>query len=195
MGFSAILLVNSIFLGIGLAMDAFSVSIADAIANPDMKKRKFVLIAFFFGLFQTIMPLIGWFCVTKVASYFIVFQRFIPYIALVLLLYIGIKMLIESIKGKEEEGKKELGLSTLFIQAIAISIDALSVGFAFAEYSLLSSVVSSLIIGVETFLICIVGLLIGKVVGKKLLKASGIIGGIILILIGLEIFIRGILGA
>ena len=189
-----LLFLNSIFLGFGLALDAFSVSVADAMANPGMKKRRKFSIALTFAVFQTMMPLIGWICVKTIADKFTIFQKAVPYIALILLAYIGIKMIIESRKGGEEEneGVAALTFATLMIQGIATSIDALSVGFAIADYSSLEALVSTLIIGITTFIICIFGLELGKKVGKAFSDKATLFGGCILIIIGLEIFIKGV---
>ena len=191
-----LLILNSIFLGFGLALDAFSVSVADAMANPGMKKRRKFSIALTFAVFQTLMPLIGWICVKTIADKFTIFQKAVPYIALILLAYIGIKMIIESRKGGEEEEENEgvaaLTFATLMIQGIATSIDALSVGFAIADYSSLEALVSTLIIGITTFIICIFGLELGKKVGKAFSDKATLFGGCILIIIGLEIFIKGV---
>ena len=189
-----LLILNSIFLGFGLALDAFSVSVADAMANPGMKKRRKFSIALTFAVFQTMMPLIGWICVKTIADKFTIFQKAVPYIALILLAYIGIKMIIESRKGGEEEneGVAALTFATLMIQGIATSIDALSVGFAIADYSSLEALVSTLIIGITTFIICIFGLELGKKVGKAFSDKATLYGGWILIIIGLEIFIKGV---
>ncbi len=189
-----LLFLNSILLGFGLALDAFSVSVADAMANPNMKSGKKISIALTFAVFQTLMPLVGWFCVRTIADKFSLFQKAIPYIALILLAYIGIKMIIESRKDGEEEneGVAALTFATLMIQGIATSIDALSVGFAIADYSSLEALVSTLIIGITTFIICIFGLELGKKVGKAFSDKATLFGGCILIIIGLEIFIKGV---
>ncbi len=189
-----LLFLNSIFLGFGLALDAFSVSVADAMANPDMKKSRKISIAFTFAFFQMLMPLSGWFCVRTIADKFSLFQKAIPYIAFILLAYIGLKMVIESRKGEEEkdEGAAVLTFATLIVQGIATSIDALSVGFAIADYSSLEALTSTLIIGVTTFIICIFGLEVGKKVGKAFSDKATLFGGCILIIIGLEIFIKGV---
>ena len=189
-----LLFLNSILLGFGLALDAFSVSVADAMANPNMKSGKKISIALTFAVFQTLMHLVGWFCVRTIADKFSLFQKAIPYIALILLAYIGIKMIIESRKDGEEEneGVAALTFATLIIQGVATSIDALSVGFAIADYSSLEALVSTLIIGITTFIICIFGLELGKKVGKAFSDKATLFGGCILIIIGLEIFIKGV---
>ena len=163
-------------------------------ANPNMKSGKKISIALTFAVFQTLMPLVGWFCVRTIADKFSLFQKAIPYIALILLAYIGIKMIIESRKDGEEknEGVAALTFATLIIQGVATSIDALSVGFAIADYSSLEALVSTLIIGITTFIICIFGLELGKKVGKAFSDKATLFGGCILIIIGLEIFIKGV---
>lgn len=185
---------NSALLGVGLAMDAFSVSLANGLNEPLMKKGRMSLIAGVYAFFQFAMPMIGWICVHTIVRYFGAFERFIPWIALVLLLYIGGSMLIEGIKNKDsaDETVKKLGFGTLIVQGVATSIDALSVGFTIADYGLFMAFIASMIIAAVTFVICIAGLLIGKKVGTKLAGKASILGGIILIAIGLEIFIKGV---
>ena len=185
--------VNSAMLGVGLAMDAFSVSLANGLNEPKMRKRRMTMIAGVFAGFQALMPFIGWVCVHTVVQYFKVFESFIPWIALVLLCFIGGKMLKEGIENKEEEVEKaEVGMKALMVQGIATSIDALSVGFTIAEYGLLMAVVAALIIGVLTFFICFGGLALGKKFGTVFANKATIMGGVILIVIGLEIFITGV---
>lgn len=181
---------NNILLGIGLAMDAFSVSLANGLNEPKMKKSKITGVAGLFALFQGLMPLIGWVCVHTIVQYFNWFEKLIPWIALILLCYIGGKMLYDSIKNKGEETElRSVGLTALLVQGVATSIDALSVGFTIADYSLPLAVLAVLIIAIVTFFICFAGILIGKKFGTKLSGKAGILGGVILIFIGLEIFI------
>lgn len=194
MTWSFMFFVNSFFLGVGLAMDAFSVSMANGLNEPEMKIPRMCKIAGTYGIFQIAMPLIGWVCVHTIVTIFSAFEKFIPWIALILLLYIGGKMLIEGIRGKkEEEGEKgRLSGTALAIQGVATSIDALSVGFTIADYGLLMAVTCALIVGVTTFIICMAGLKIGKAAGKKLSNKASILGGVILIAIGIEIFVSGV---
>ena len=181
---------NSILLGVGLAMDAFSVSLADGLHEPTMKPRKMSIIAGMFALFQALMPLTGWFFVHTILQYFQVFEKFIPWIALGLLGYIGIQLILEAREGEDEEHKKpDLGWSALILQAIATSIDALSVGFTIADYGFVEALLAAFIIAVVTFVICMFGIAIGKKAGTKLAGKANLLGGIILIFIGLEIFI------
>lgn len=183
---------NSILLGVGLAMDAFSVSMANGLNEPKMKRNRMGLIAGVFAFFQFLMPMLGWVCVHTIVQYFQMFEKFIPWIALFLLLYIGGSMLIEGIKGGEEEELKGVGFKALMIQGIATSIDALSVGFTIADYGFLMAFVCSVIIAVVTFFICAGGLQIGKTVGTKLSGKAAVLGGVILIFIGIEIFVTGV---
>ena len=185
---------NSILLGIGLAMDAFSVSLANGLNEPHMPKGKMVKVAGVFSGFQFLMPLIGWFCVTMLLELFSAFEPFIPWIALILLCFIGGKMLLEGIRGCDEaEDKCGVGLVALLVQGIATSIDALSVGFTIAHYNALEALLAALLIGVVTFFICFMGLHIGKKAGTKLAGKAGIFGGAILIFIGIEIFVSSLL--
>lgn len=195
MEWSFVFFVNSVLFGIGLAMDAFSVSLANGLNEPQMKRRRMCLIAGTFCFFQIIMPLIGWICVHTIVEKFAAFEKFIPWIALVLLLYIGGKMLIEGIRAKDSEAEKPaVGFGELMVQGVATAIDALSVGFTIAELGAVQAVVEALIIGVVTFFICLGGLAIGKKFGTRLAGKASILGGVILILIGLEIWITGIIG-
>ena len=193
MEWSILFFFNSVLLGIGLAMDAFSVSLANGLNEAGMKKSKMFCIAGVFALFQALMPMLGWICVHTVLQYFKVFENFIPWIALVLLAFIGGKMLFEGIRNdSDNEENTSVGITALLVQAIATSIDALSVGFTIAEYNAVMATVCAAIIAVVTFFICMAGLAIGKKVGTKFSNKAAILGGSILILIGLEIFITGV---
>ena len=133
MEWNLLFFLNSILLGLGLAMDAFSVSLANGLNEPDMKDKKMCKIAGVFAFFQAVMPMIGWICVHTIIQYFNAFRNFIPWIALILLLFIGGKMLIDGLKPKSDETEKQkTGTAYLLLQGIATSIDALSVGFAIA---------------------------------------------------------------
>ena len=185
--------INSALLGVGLAMDAFSVSLANGLHEPRMSRKKMCGIAGVFGFFQALMPMIGWLCVHTIVQYFQAFEKFIPWIALALLLYIGGKMLMEGIHGEDgDEEVQRLGMGMLLIQGIATSIDALSVGFAISHYGYLMAFVCSLVIAAVTFVICMGGLILGKKFGTGLSGKAGILGGVILIAIGLEVFITGV---
>lgn len=186
-------IINSIGLGIGLAMDAFSVSLTNGLNEPSMNKRRGSFIAGIYAFFQFLMPMLGWILVTALISVFKVLEGYIPYIALGLLLYIGGKMLYDGIKGDEDlEGSRELSFGILLMQGIATSIDALSVGVTIADYTLLMALAAAFIIGVVTFVVCSFGIVLGKKFGTRLAGSAQIFGGIILILIGIEIFIQGV---
>ena len=172
MEWSFLFFLNSALLGVGLAMDAFSVSMANGLHDPGMSRKRMCIIAGTFGVFQAVMPMTGWVCVHTIVEMFSSFETFIPWIALALLGYIGGKMLIEGIRGEETEEAAALSAGALFMQGVATSIDALSVGF--------------------TFFLCMAGLRIGKKFGTRLSGKASVLGGIILIGIGLEIFISGV---
>lgn len=189
--------VNSVLLGVGLAMDAFSVSVANGLGEPRMRAGRMSVIAGTFAFFQWFMPMTGWVCVHTIMQLFQAFEKAIPWIALVLLLFIGGKMIWETVHGGDEEEAGEtagVGVAALLLQGIATSIDALSVGFAIADYDALSAFVSALVIAVVTFILCMGGLEIGKTVGDKFSSKATIFGGCILIFIGLEIWVTGIFG-
>lgn len=185
---------NSLLLGTGLAMDAFSVSLANGLNEPKMKKGKIFGVAGIFALFQLAMPLIGWICVSTIADRFKSFEKFIPWIALALLVYIGGDMLRDGFKHKNEpEEKPAVGLTGLLVQGVATSIDALSVGFTISDYNFTEALLACLLIGAVTFFICFAGILIGRKAGTALSGKAGIFGGLILIFIGLEIFISSLI--
>ena len=193
MEWNFVFFLNSGLLGVGLAMDAFSVSLANGLHDPHMSRRRGTIIAGTFAGFQAAMPMLGWVCVHTIVELFSSFETFIPWIALALLGYIGGKMLVEGIKGEEAEEAAELSAGALFVQGVATSIDALSVGFTISEYGWGMALVCSLIIAVVTFFVCTAGLSLGKKFGTKLSGRASILGGVILIGIGLEIFVTGVL--
>ncbi len=187
---------NSILFGVGLAMDAFSVSVAAGLASPHMEKSRMLRIAGTFAFFQIAMPLIGWVCVHTIAERFAVFQKAIPWIALILLLFLGGRMIAEELAKKgaaEETDAEDLGGAELVAQGVATSIDALSVGFTIAELDWQAALCEAFIIGFVTLIICLGGLRLGRAFGEKLAGKAGYLGGVILIAIGLEIFIKGVL--
>ena len=205
------LIITSILLGVGLAMDAFSVSLADGLSEEKLNAKRVLVIAGTFAFFQFLMPLTGWVLVHTAEARFQSFQTFVPWIALALLLYIGGKMLIEGIRERREriaadtggasaeEGgeagsqRSTLGAGELLMQGIATSIDALSVGFTIASYAAVTALASSAIIGTVTLIICIAGLLIGRQIGTRFSGSASILGGVILIAIGIEIWVKGFL--
>ena len=180
--------------GIGLAMDAFSVSLANGLGERGMKLGKMLGVAGTFAFFQAIMPLIGWVCVHTILEQFAAFEKWIPWIALVLLSFLGGKMIYEGIKDEDECKLQRVGFWALMLQGVATSIDALSVGFDIGGYGILEALVAVAIIALITFVICFCGIIIGKKFGTKLACKATILGGVILVAIGLEIFLMGILG-
>ena len=193
MNITIIFVINSVLLGVGLAMDAFSVSLANGLNEPAMKKNRMSLIAGVFAFFQAAMPMIGWICVHTIMQVFKNFEKFIPWIALLLLCYIGGELLLDGIKNQDsEEESTKLGFGALMVQGVATSIDALSVGFTISEYGFVMALICALIIAVVTFIISFAGLILGKKFGTKFAGRASILGGVILIGIGLEIFLTGI---
>ena len=193
MDWNLVFFLSSALLGVGLAMDAFSVSLANGLNEPDMRRGKVGIIAGVFAFFQALMPMIGWTCVHTIVQHFRAFEKWIPWIALALLLFIGGKMLVEGIRNRDADDEKTgVGPGALLIQGVATSIDALSVGFTIAEYDFLMALACALIIAAVTFAICVGGLVIGRKFGTKLAGKASVLGGIILIAIGIEIFVTGV---
>lgn len=183
---------TAIALGIALAMDAFSVSVANGLNEPNMSKKKFIGIPLVFAIFQFLMPLIGYICVHVLAEKFEPFAKAAPFIGFALLLIIGSKMIIEGILKKEDEAIIT-SIPMLLLQGVATSIDALSVGFAIDTYTYLEAIISCILIGVITFIICIIGVVIGKKIGDKLNNKATILGGIILVIIGVVILVKALI--
>jgi putative Mn2+ efflux pump MntP len=182
--------VNSILLGVGLAMDAFSVSLANGLNDPGMNKGRMSLIAGTFAGFQFLMPMLGWICVHSIVKVFEACETYIPWIAFFLLLLIGINMIKDGVYGEGEESNvKTLSLGILMMQGVATSIDALSVGFTIAGYAAAEAFICSLIIAAVTFVICVAGLILGRRFGILLAGRAQIFGGALLIAIGLEILL------
>lgn len=177
--------IRSILLGISLAMDACAVSMANGLKHTNMKKKFIIRMCLCFGIAQGIMPLIGYGIGHAILDYI---QEYIPWIALLLLGVLGIHMIVGSFH-KEEE--KDLSKNGVFLQAIATSIDALTVGFTFAEYSFLDAILCVGIISCITIGMCYIGVCIGKKFGTRLGKTAEILGGLILIGIAIEIFMKG----
>ena len=184
-------IVSSVLLGVGLAMDAFSVSMANGLNEPEMRRRKRLLIAGVFGGFQGLMPLLGWLAVHTIVEIFSAFSRFVPLLGFILLLFVGGKMLMEGIRAwnDDEVDNEILKKRVLFVQAIATSIDALSIGFTIADYSLIRAFICALIIAAITFGLCIIGLRIGRYFGVKLAGKASVIGGLILIGIAIKLVV------
>ena len=197
-------IINSIFLGVGLAMDAFSLSVAYGLSAGDNpaeaegresgvlidKKRYALKMSLTFGGFQALMPMLGWLCLHTLAGLFETINRFIPVIAFVLLSYLGIRMIVEGIrKRKDLQVSSTLENSPLIVQGIATSIDAFSAGAAFVPYNFFEALTASLIIAVVTFIICSLGVSLGKRLGLRFADHATILGGVILVLIGVEVLV------
>lgn len=190
------LILTAVGFAFSLAMDAFSVSLANGLNEPRMKLTRACGIAAIFGIFQGVMPMLGWWLVTTVLQYFQVITPYIPYVAMIVLSFIGIKMIIEGINHKcgDEEVSGKLTFGMLVVQGIATSIDALSTGLAMPDYTLIQAVLTAIIIATLTFVICLAGIKIGNVVGCRFAGKASIFGGAILIIIGLEILITSFIG-
>ena len=178
--------IELLLIAIGLSMDAFSVSICKGLTTKRFSWRMALICGLWFGGFQVLMPIIGYYLGAQFQE---MIEAYDHWIAFGLLFLIGANMIREAVWGKEEQQDGSLGFKTMFLLAIATSIDALAVGVSFAciQVKLWSSVI---IIGLTTFLFSVLGVKIGNVFGSKYEKSAGIIGGIILILIGLKILLE-----
>lgn len=185
------LALNSVLLGFGLAMDAFSVSLVNGLREPDMPKGRMAQIAGVFGGFQLLMPMIGWICVRTILEIFQSLTKYIPWVAFGLLLFIGGKMVVEGIRNREEQEAEQIGAGGLLMQGVATSIDALSVGLTMTDLNWIQALAESTLIGIVTFGICMGGILIGRKAGTKLSNKAGILGGLVLIAIGVKILVSG----
>lgn len=186
-------IITAILLGLGLAMDACAVSTTDGLSEPKMKWNKILLISGMFGFFQMMMPVFGYLAVTVFSlvlgeEFTRIFSYFVPYLALIILLYLGIELIIDTIKNKDEESVKKITFSTILVQSFATSIDALSVGVVLGELEMFEAMMSFLIVGIITFAMCVLAIVIGKKFGNLFSSKAGIVGGSILIFIGFEIF-------
>lgn len=227
-----IFFISCILLGIGLAMDAFAISIADGISKPEAELGYVIKVTAVYALFQFVMPLIGWFLVHEAAKALGSFNELVPWIALILLAFLGGRMILDGARIRiaeaevcstscedrvcsSEGGRKEvcskrdicskrmkfladipsseLTGMTLFLQGIATSIDALSTGFAIARYDAKAAFVCSSIIAAVTWIMCMTGMRIGSRVGKMFSAHATIVGGVILVFIGTEVFAKGVL--
>lgn len=193
---TGVYILGCLALGMGLAMDAFSVSLADALREPKMKKGRMLCLAGTYALFQMAMPMIGWFFVDRAGRYLGILQRYFPGIACVLLFFIAIQMIREGLEKRktpeEEIDIRPLGLSLLLLQALATSVDALSTGFAFGGRGPLQVFLGCGLIGGLTFFICLGGLILGRKAGRHLAWKASILGGVILLVIGVKILLQGL---
>ena len=178
--------VELLLIAIGLSMDAFSVSVCKGLTTKKFSWRMALVCGLWFGFFQALMPVIGYFLGAQFQE---LIEAYDHWIAFGLLVLIGANMIREAVWGKEEQQDGSLGFKTMLLLAIATSIDALAVGVSFAciQVKIWSSV---LIIGITTFLFSVLGVKIGNVFGSKYEKSASVVGGIILILIGLKILLE-----
>ncbi len=175
-----------VFIGIGLAMDAFAVSICKGLSMKKLDLKKAIIIALYFGIFQAIMPLIGYFLGINLQSFVTSIDH---WIAFILLSFIGGNMIKESFDDEIEKRNDKVDFKTMIILAIATSIDALAVGITFAFLNA-NIILSVTFIGIITFIISILGVKIGNKFGDKFQNKAELLGGIILILIGLKILLE-----
>mgnify|MGYP003312528843 CR=1 FL=1 len=172
-------------LAVSLAMDCFTVSITGGIIIRRICWRTCLLMAFFFGLFQALMPLIGWVCIHTIVQYFESFEAWIPWIALGLLGFIGGKMLIDGLSHEEQATSSKFTLGVIIAQAAATSIDAFAVGVGFRAQDV-EIISAALIIAVTPFFIAFAAVCIGKRFGDMLGKKAELLGGAILVAIGIK---------
>jgi len=180
--------IETFLLGLGLAMDAAAVSAVNGFTEPKMKLIKILFMAFLYGSFQGFMPMIGYVAGSLVVN---ILSNIIPYVALILLTYLGGKMIYDGIKGDDENDDDivtGITMKTLVLQALATSIDALSVGLIFSKSTVMEAIIQSGIIDVVTFFVSLGSFFIGKYFGTFLNDKAQIFGGIILILVGCKIF-------
>lgn len=185
-------IINSFILGLGLAMDAFSICVANTMDDKYNNNVKTVIMPLIFGFFQFLMPLIGYLFVNVLSDNISIINNCIHIISFLVLSYIGIKMIYKSIVDKKKDIKDTQDNSSfklILIQGVITSIDALSAGFAFSSYNIQSTIIASVVIGIVTFIMCVIGANIGRKVGTILTDNAKIYGGIILILIGLRIYL------
>lgn len=184
--------ITSALLGVGLAMDAFSVSLVNGLNEREMGRPRAWAVSGVYAFFQWFMPMTGWLCVKTAVEKFRAFEPLIPWIAFALLVWIGGQMLREGLRGGEDEHAARVRLTpaVLLVQGVATSIDALSVGFAIESYGARQACAASLIIAMVTWLICRAGLALGKAVGTRLSDRASLLGGTILVAIGAEILLK-----
>ncbi len=175
-----------ILLSVGLAMDAFAVSVCKGLALQKIRIKHMLICGAWFGGFQALMPLLGWLLGSRFSRYI---EKFDHWIAFILLALIGANMIREAVSGKEEDVDSSLKFGEMFLMAVATSIDALAVGvsFAFLNVSIVPAVTC---IGVITFVISAIGVKIGSIFGARYKARAEIAGGVILIIIGLRILLQ-----
>ncbi len=176
-------------LGLGLAMDAFSLSLVNGLQAPKMSTGPIFRVAGIFALFQGLMPLLGYACVRGATARFVVLERFVPFAALFLLLFIGMKMMLQGWTPPEQAPGRGPALFTLMAQGLAGSVDALSVGFTMATYPPSAAISGAAVIALVTFALCLVGVMIGRKFGTGLSGGATMVGGLLLILFAVKLFL------
>lgn len=194
MDLSQLFFINSLLLGVGLAMDAFSISVVNGMNEPDMVPAKMVKISAVFGFFQALMPVLGWVVAHTLISYFSFFASLMPWISFILLLFIGGRMVYLSRKPDNKSSQNAiLSDRLLILQGVATSLDAFSAGIVMAEHGAARALLCALIIASVTFVICLFGVRLGRKAGLYLAEKAECFGGCVLIAIGVEIFLTGVL--
>ena len=187
------LFLNAFLLGCALAMDAFAVSIATGISDNEISKGRVFALSGTFGAFQMLMPLAGWAIVSVSVKLISVVGRAVPWIAAIVLIALGIKMIVGSFGSGGEGTAVRPGVAGALYAGLMTSVDALSIGPSMADLTIVPVLVESLIIGVVTFGICLFGFFAGRKIGEKTGRYSGLVGGIILIIVGIRLFISGVI--
>lgn len=188
--------VNIVLTSLSMSVDAMTVSAVDSIQEKNMKKTKSILIALVFGLFQFIMPIIGYFIGYSFKD---ILEAYIPWIAFSLLTLLSIKSLIDWIKDRKkkdegEEVNKKISILEILVQGISTSIDALCIGFVYLNLNIANAMIVFSIIGITTFLLSLLTSLFGNLLANKLEKCAGLIAAIVFLAVGLKILIEGLIG-
>ncbi len=189
-------ILNGFLFGIGLAVDAFLIALANGLHYSDMKKRKIAAIAALFSAFQLAMPLIGWLVMRTVAVKLTFFDEALSWIAFAIMIVLGVKMICDGVFGARKDDPPKphkLCLRAILVQCFATSLDALSVGFVISDYVFSAALVCSVIIALITFAVFPAGFAVGKRCGLKFADHANVIGGIVMICIGVEILVTSLL--
>ena len=185
-------ILNSVLLGIGLSADAFSLSVVNGSRMPEMKTGTCLLVSGVFAVFQGFMPMLGRYIAAELISCFAVIQVAVPYISQILLIFLGLKIISEGRKSHLCRCPSSIVSSALLVQALATSVDALLAGITLTEFCFSLALLSALIIAFITFVLCFIGVHLGRLLGAKLQCRASLCGGVMLILIALENFIRAV---
>lgn len=189
-----VIFVNGLLFGLGLAVDSFLIALANGLDYPDIKRRKLLLLAAMFSAFQIIMPMLGWLCMHTVSVYIVYFDEVLSWIAFAVMIWIGVKMIVDGIKKQPLENKKRsINIGAVILQCFATSVDSLAVGFAIASYTVYAALVCSVIIASVTFAMFVSGFIVGRKCGMRFADTASVIGGIVFIGIGVEILVTSFL--